>query len=525
MGANLFFTMDYKETIEFLFSSLPVFEQTGAGAYKPGLERVGEFAALLGDPQKRFRSIHIAGTNGKGSTSHMLAAVLQQAGFRVGLFTSPHLVDFRERIRVDGQMVDRQTVVDFTERWRGEMERLQLSFFEMAVLMAFDCFARQKVDVAVVETGLGGRLDATNIIVPELSVITNIGLEHTQYLGDTIAAIAGEKAGIIKPGVPVVIGETDPESAPVFRARAAESGSEIVFADGGGQTEISGNEIRPLTGASRVLTCECGGSGVDVYEAGKAVSEPGGEGEETTLSASCGKEHLSLDLKGDYQRKNVRTVLAAIEILRRRLRPAAEYATSTATYSDMPHSEMATMVDRKFGTGESELSGCGSSGAKNAIADSAIRSGLAHAAMLTGLAGRWQIVGHAPLTVCDTAHNAHGLAAVVRQIERQKFDSLFMVLGFAGDKDMDAIMPLLPRGARFVLTRAANGRAMPAEELAGYFSARGLDHEVAGSVAAAVGRAKELAGAKDMIYIGGSNFVVGEFLATVCRTCSAAVES
>ena len=236
---------NYEEAIRFLFDSLPVWERAGADAYKPGLERIAAFMAALGDPQESFKSIHVAGTNGKGSTCHLLAAVLQKAGYRTGLFTSPHLVDFRERIRIDGEMIPEEAVVGFTERWRDEMVRLGLTFFEMATAMGLWWFSRadcgrnadgdsklrKNVDIAIIETGLGGRLDSTNIITPTVSVITNIGLEHTQYLGDTVAAIAAEKAGIIKPGVPVVVGETDPYSEPVFRARAAETGSEIVFAD------------------------------------------------------------------------------------------------------------------------------------------------------------------------------------------------------------------------------------------------------------------------------------------------------
>jgi dihydrofolate synthase/folylpolyglutamate synthase len=426
--------MTYKETIEWLFGSLPVWEQRGAGAYKPGLERVAGFAAELGDPQEKFPTVHIAGTNGKGSTSHMLAAVLLAAGYRTGLFTSPHLLDFRERIRVDGQMISEEAVVEFTERHRERMIALGLTFFEMTTALAFAEFARAGVDVAVIETGLGGRLDATNIITPAVSVITNIGLEHTKYLGDTIPLIAGEKAGIIKPRVTVVIGETDPESAPVFEARAREMGSPIVFAD---QTY-------------RVIKTDLAG--------GKRVFD--------VVGADGVVRGFALDLTGDYQRLNLPTVLATVDILR--------------------------------GTFE--------------ISNTALYDGLAVAARSTGLAGRWQVLRHEPLVVCDTAHNAHGFEQVAHQIATQNYHTLYMVLGFVADKDLLAIIPLLPRDARYILTQPSTGRAMPAEELARRFAESGIASETAPSVAEAVRKALREASPEDMVYIGGSNFVVAEIL-------------
>lgn len=424
--------MTYKEAIDFLFTSLPVFEDKGAGAYKPGLERVAAFAASLGNPQEKFPSIHVAGTNGKGSTAHMLAAIFQAAGYRTGLYTSPHLLDFRERIRVDGRMITEQAVTDFTQRHKDEMVRLGLSFFEMATAMAFDRFARAGVDIAVVETGLGGRLDATNILTPLVSVVTNIGIEHTQYLGDTIPEIAAEKAGIIKPGVPAVIGETNPESAPAFAAKAAESGSPIVFAD----REYAVERVSP--------------------------------GEFRVTGRDCGERSFRLDLAGDYQQKNLATVLTAIDEVRR--------------------------------AGRFE------------ITDDALRSGLLHAARTTGLAGRWQVAAEHPLTVLDTAHNAHGLAQVVRQIAEQRYRRLHMVLGFVADKDLDSIIPLLPRDARYILASPSVGRAMPAEELRLHFAAAGIAAETAVSVAEAVRMALGAASEDDMIYVGGSNFTVAEAL-------------
>jgi dihydrofolate synthase/folylpolyglutamate synthase len=435
--------LTYSEAITFLFDSLPVWERAGAGAYKPGLERISAFISKMGldgvySPTDRHpfalpvgmrpvKTVHVAGTNGKGSVSHMLAAVLQSSGYRTGLFTSPHLVDFRERIRVNGKMIPEQAVVEFTEEYRDEMVRVGLTFFEMATAMGLWWFARGGCDVAIIEAGLGGRLDSTNIITPVLSVITNIGLEHTQYLGNTIAAIATEKAGIIKPGIPVVIGEADPESEPVFRRRAAELGSPIVFAD------KSNYELR-----------------------NREAPEPGSR-----------IPNYESDLTGDYQQKNIRTVLAAADVLWR----------------------------QSFD-----------------IYDAALREGFAHAAALTGLRGRWEALGTAPLVVCDTAHNAHGLAEVSKQLARQPYDKLYMVLGFAGDKDLDAIIPLLPPNAHYILTQAAGPRAMRAEELLHRFSSQGISSETVVQVAAAVEKALSLASPRDMVYIGGSNFVVGEAL-------------
>jgi dihydrofolate synthase/folylpolyglutamate synthase len=441
--------MTYQEAIDFLFHSLPVWERQGAGAYKPGLERIEGFAEALGNPQRGFRSVHVAGTNGKGSVCHMLAAVLMAAGYRTGLFTSPHLVDFRERIRVNGQMIPEEAVVEFTCEWQDEMVRRGLSFFEMTTAMAFWWFEHAGCDVAVIETGLGGRLDSTNIITPELSIITNIGLEHTQYLGETLAAIAVEKAGIVKEGIPVVIGETEPETEAIFRAKAAELASPIVFAD-----KIDG--------------------GVRDYE---------------------------LDLRGDYQQRNLVTVLAAVDVLRERFD----------------------------------------------ISEEVLREGLAHTGRMTGLCGRWQVVGREPLIVLDTAHNAHGIAQVVRQIERQVYDRLFMVLGFASDKDLAAIIPLLPAGAHYILTRADTPRAADPRELARIFNLKiwrfgdlkinnalhckalnnfaladfrifkfsNFQITTTDTVSEALKKALSLAGPRDMIFVGGSNFVVGEALSAL----------
>ncbi len=420
--------MTYSEAIDFLFNSLPVWEQQGAGAYKPGIDRIAGFLPTLGLDAHTVPAIHVAGTNGKGSTASMLAAVLQSAskengGGAVGLFTSPHLVDFRERIRIDCQMISEEAVIEFTELYKEEMVALGLTFFEMTTAMALWWFSREGVQIAIIEAGLGGRLDSTNIITPLVSIITNIGLEHTQYLGSTIAAIASEKAGIIKPGVPVVVGQTDLESAPVFRACAQKLGSPIIFAD------------------------------------------------------SNQTPQLRLDLQGDHQKKNLATVLAAVDILR-------------------------------------------AQGFR--ISDEALRTGLANTISLTGLRGRWEMLQQTPLVVCDTAHNAHGFKEIVSHIERTLADlrhtipyaRLFMILGFAADKDLDAIIPLLPTDAHYILTQAATSRAMPAEDLEARFKVHDFDAETVVPVAAALEKALSLASPRDLIYIGGSNFIVGDMLIT-----------
>lgn len=429
--------MDYRQTVDFLFGSMPSFQAVGGDAYKPGLDNIRNFCRYLGDPQKKFMTLHVAGTNGKGSVSHMLAAVLGAAGYRTGLFTSPHLHDFRERIRIDGQVVSEQEVVDFVGIHKDAMLRSGLSFFEMTTALAFDCFARRGVQIAVIETGLGGRLDATNIIEPLLSVITNIGLEHTQYLGNTIAEIAAEKAGIIKLATPVVIGESSPQSDPVFMSAALRNGSEIVFAD-------------------------------KAYElAGHSSDGPLERYALKSLSDSSLRT-VEIDLSGDYQRKNIVTLLAAFDVLR--CNPLLS------------------------------------------LSEEALLVGLRSAAGSTGLAGRWQILSHSPLTVCDTGHNEHGLRQVVAQIARQHFRRLYMVIGVVKDKDLNRIIPLMPRNARYIFTQASIDRALPAEKLRDAFAAAGIEGSVVVPVKEALRRAESEAGAEDMIFIGGSTYTVAEVL-------------
>ncbi len=429
--------MNYNQTLEFLFQSLPAFETNGATAYKPGLERITAFCRHLGNPQRNFFTIHVAGTNGKGSVSHIIASVLQQAGYRTGLFTSPHLQDFRERIRVDGEMIPKQKVVNFVDKHHDKMVELELSFFEMTAAMAFDYFAQSDVEVAVIETGLGGRLDATNLIVPILSVITNISLEHTALLGDTLRKIAAEKAGIIKKSIPVVIGEADDRYNDVFEQAAAANKSKVIYAE-------------------QHFKCE------------EHRIEGGSQRFRLRRTRDDRAFDVVLDLQGGYQCHNIVTASAAIDFL---------------------HEETPLTISRR-----------------------AYLEGLRSTAANTSLMGRWQTIGEEPLTVCDTGHNAHGIAYVAEQLKTTPHKELFCVMGFVRDKDLAHILPLLPRDAHYIFTQAQTERALPAGELTQKAAIYGLHGETVPEVKAAVARARELAAAEDMIFIGGSTYVVAEAL-------------
>ena len=429
--------MNYAQTLEYLYSSLRSFQDAGVDAYKPGLERIESFMTYLGRPHRHYATVHVAGTNGKGSTSHIIASVLQAAGFRTGLFTSPHLHDFRERIRVDGAQISEREVVEFVVTHRSAMERIGLSFFEMTAAMAFDHFSREGVEVAVIETGLGGRLDATNIITPIASVITNIGLDHTDLLGSTLPAIAAEKAGIIKPEVPVIIGERNSATDSVFERVAHQVGAKLYFAE----------ELFELVSGE----CCVGGSRFTVRRAGD------------------NREYaLDLDLGGEYQRRNIITALGALEVLHRQ-----------------------TQVS---------------------ISTRALVEGCRSAASTTGLQGRWQRLGERPTVVCDTGHNAHGLRYVSEQLKQLNCKQLYVVLGVVREKDLGAVLPLLPREAHYIFTQASIARALPAEELAQAAIEVGLQGEVVRGVREAVARARELATEDDAIFIGGSTFTVAEVL-------------
>ncbi len=427
--------MNYKETLDYLFKSLPMFQRVGKVAYKSDLGTTLELDRHFNYPHRNFRSVHVAGTNGKGSVSHMLASVLQEAGYKTGLYTSPHLKDFRERIRVNGVPIGENEVVRFVADNRELFERIRPSFFEMTVAMAFHHFEQERVDVAVVEVGMGGRLDSTNILDPILSVITNIGHDHMEYLGSGLAEIAGEKAGIIKNKVPVVIGESGSETDAIFIERAAEKGSDIYFAD------------RVYSIPYSFLTPD-GKQSMNVYRNDSLVYKD-----------------LILDLLGLYQRKNVATVLMSVEQLGK-------------TGYTIP-------VDRVY-------------------------NGLANVTVNTGLLGRWQVLGHQPLVVCDSGHNLEGIKSVVSQIYQTPHKRLWMVFGMVSDKNPDPIFDVLPGDATWFFTRAQIPRAMDAHMLAGKAAIKGLTGEVIPSVKEAVEKAKSLAGPDDLVFIGGSTFVVAE---------------
>jgi dihydrofolate synthase/folylpolyglutamate synthase len=404
--------MTYQETTTWLFNQLPMFQMQGASAYKKDLTNTLLLVEHLQHPEIKFKSIHVAGTNGKGSTSSMIASILQEAGYKVGLYTSPHLKDFRERIRINGEMISEDFVVDFISENKSFFEANQLSFFEMTVGLAFDYFAKEQVDVAVIEVGMGGRLDSTNVIIPLVSVITNIGFDHTQFLGDTLPKIAAEKAGIIKSNIPVVIGEYSEETKPVFLDKAKFENAPIYFAQDNPEV---------------------------IYE--------------------CA-------LLGDYQVYNKRTVLQAIKLLQ-----------------------------AHFEIDESHII----EGFKNIIQNS-------------GLLGRWQILDKAPFTVCDTAHNSHGLKIVLNQIQKHSFETLHVVLGVVNDKDLDSILPLFPKNAKYYFCKPNVPRGLDAEILKQKASDFGLLGKVFDSVSEAYVNAKEMASKSDFIYIGGSTFVVAEIV-------------
>lgn len=429
----------YPEILRFLYSQLPMFQRTGPAAYKDNLDNTIRLDEWFDHPHRSFKTIHVAGTNGKGSVSHMLASVLQEAGYKTGLYTSPHLKDFRERIRVNGEMIPEEAVVNFTECYleKNKTEKLEPSFFELTVSMAFDYFRSQQVDIAIIEVGLGGRLDSTNIITPEVSVITNISFDHTALLGKTLALIAAEKAGIIKNGVPVVIGETSPETQSVFEQFAEKMEAPIFFADQEYRTEYS------------MLTTD-GKQSLNIRKK-KGVVYP----------------DLQLDLLGIYQRHNAPTVLKTIEIL-----------------------------NQKGWNLSEEI----------------VRRGLSNTIANTGLMGRWQIIGHNPLVVCDTGHNAAGIKIVVDQIKQTAWKNLHMVIGMVNDKDQNEVLALLPANAHYYYTKAAIPRATEPEELAAKGEKYGLIGECYPTVRQAVSAAIEKAGENDLVFVGGSTFVVAEIL-------------
>lgn len=433
------FKLDYKDTLEYLFTKLPMFQRSGPAAYKNSLENTLLLDEYYGSPHRRFKTIHVAGTNGKGSVSHMLAAVLQSAGYKTGLYTSPHLKDFRERIRINGEVISEQDVMFWVEDYqsKNELWKLEPSFFELTVAMAFDYFAKQHVEVAVIEVGLGGRLDSTNIITPEVSVITNIGLDHTNLLGETLEKIAVEKAGIIKENVPVVIGTTQKETKLIFSETAGLKHAPLFFSD---QKYKVAYSMMGMDGKQVVRVMQ---EDKNVYP------------------------DLKLDLAGIYQQKNLPAVLNTLDILR----------------------EKGWKLETKH-----------------------IYDGLQSTVNLTGLLGRWQIIGNNPLIICDTGHNEDGIKIVVEQIKNTPFKSLHFVFGTVGDKNPDQILQLLPKDAVYYFTRANIPRAMNENELAQKAAGFGLKGLVYSSVIEALDAAKQNAGIHDLIFIGGSTFVVAEIL-------------
>ena len=434
--------MNYKETCEYLYNQMPMFERQGASGYKEGLSNTLALDEHLGHPHQAFKTIHVGGTNGKGSVSHTIAAVLQSCGYRVGLYTSPHLVDFRERIRVNGKPISEQHVVDFVEKYRSFFEPLHPSFFEVTTALAFSYFKERNIDIAVVEVGLGGRLDCTNIINPIVSVITNISFDHTQFLGNTLAQIAGEKAGIIKKGTPVVIGETNAETRPVFEAKASEMEAPIIFA-----------EDEP-----EVLSAEPQSEGGMHYQT-KHLGEFDG------------------DLGGIYQKQNMNTVLFALQELRQ------QGYLSGAIEGKAYERDRIELTDA-----------------------------VGNVAKLTGLMGRWQTVNQTPKVVCDTGHNVGGWIYLSRQLAAVQCQQMHIIFGMVDDKDIDKVLDLLPKHAKFYFTKAQSKRALNETIVKGKAKEHGLNGSAYPTVNEAYKAAYRSASANDFIFVGGSSYVVGDFL-------------
>jgi len=422
----------YDQTIQYLYNRLPVFHHIGSAAYKPGLNNSILLMSALKNPQKDYPTIHIAGTNGKGSVSHLLAAVLQQSGYKVGLYTSPHLVDFRERIRVNGKMIDQQYVIDFVADHKNLFQEIEPSFFEATMAMAFDYFSDRKVDIAIIEVGLGGRLDSTNIIRPEISVITNISFDHMGFLGDTLEKIAFEKAGIIKQNIPVVIGETVPETREVFESKVIEEDAPIYYAE----------EFIQVT--------------FKKYENDCMIVE------------TSDNKTYRVGLCGNYQLKNIATTLTAINQLKE--------------------------LDYKIST-------------------DSVMKGFEKVTEITGLKGRWQVLQHSPVVIADTGHNIGGFRYIVEQLKSQTYKTLRIVIGMVNDKDISAVLAILPKNALYYFTQAGIERALPANE----FMMKGKSYSLHGmaypTVIQAVAAAIDESDPEDFVFIGGSNFVVGEALA------------
>ena len=429
--------MTYAETLDYLFNALPMFQRVGASAYKADLTNTLSLCEHLGNPQETFKTIHVAGTNGKGSTSHALASVFQAAGYKTGLYTSPHLKSFTERIRIDGKEITEEDVVEFVANNRAFLDQLQPSFFEMTVGMAFWYFAKEAVDIAVIEVGMGGRLDSTNVIHPELCVITTIGYDHTQFLGNTLPLIAGEKAGIIKEGVPVVISQTQKETQAVFSQQAAAKQAAIVFAD-------------------------------QLWEVTKLPESEDPSIQESAnfkVRSSDGEFNLKFGLNGDYQRFNLPGILETVKQLRNQ--------------------------------------------GWN-LSDTALQVGLESISEQTGLKGRWQLLQLNPIILADTGHNEAGIGEVVNQLKKYSYSKLWMVIGMVNDKDISKVLDLLPKEATYIFCQASIPRAMDAHELARKGNEKGLIGQVIPTVSEALEFARKNASPDDLIFVGGSTFIVAE---------------
>jgi dihydrofolate synthase / folylpolyglutamate synthase len=427
--------MNYQQTLDFLYSKLPMFTRVGAAAFKKDLTNTIILCKALDNPQNKFKSIHVAGTNGKGSTSHMLASVLQAQGYRTGLYTSPHLKDFRERIRINGKMISKTEVVSFVKEQQKVIEKTEPSFFEVTVAMAFDHFAKHQVDVAVIEVGLGGRLDSTNIITPQISVVTNISLDHMNMLGNTLTEIAGEKAGIIKKNIPVVIGETQEESAPVFIKKAKAEDAPIVFAD------------QVLT--AKDFKIKNSKLSLSVFQEGKIKYK-----------------ELQSDLNGIYQHKNILTVLQTLTVL---------------------NEQTEIKTDQQ-----------------------SIYKGISQVKKQTGLQGRWQALSINPLVICDTGHNEAGIIEVIKNISQTPYQHLHIVFGMVNDKDISKVLSLMPKNATYYFCKPDLERGLAADRLKEQAAAFGLTGNSYTSVLEAKATAIQSADPKDLVFIGGSTFVVAE---------------
>ena len=423
----------YADTLHYLYAQLPMFTRVGASAYKKDLHNTLALCNALHNPERKFKSVHIGGTNGKGSSSHMLAAILQTAGYKTGLYTSPHLRDFRERIRINGQMIPEQEVTNFVNSHQALFEEINPSFFEATVGLAFDYFAKQGVDIAIIEVGLGGRLDSTNVINPLLSLITNIGLDHQDILGNTLEEIAKEKAGIIKSSTPIIVGEKQAEIADVFENKAIEANAKILFASE--CWTITPKETAPLL----------------------------------VVNALSSKQNLelTLDLRGSYQVKNLAGVLTAVDELR----------------------------EQGFKISEENL-----------------KTALKQVSSLTGLQGRWQTLQQEPLVICDTGHNEDGIKEVLKNIANTPHQNLHMVWGMVKDKDVRKILELLPKEATYYFCQPNIPRGKPTEELAQEAQKYQLKGQAYASVAEAYQQALSHAQPNDLVFIGGSTFVVAEVL-------------